>query len=123
MESNARAQARGAGWLAAAGIAAAVLSSACCVVPLGLFALGISGAWIGNLTALEPYKPWFLAFAVAAIAGGFLAQRRRRAAACASEGYCGTPLARRVTTGVLLLAVVIVIVAAAWPLLVPVLLG
>ncbi len=122
MELNGRPQSRGAGWLAAAGIVGAVLSSACCVVPLGLFALGISGAWIGNLTALEPYKPWFLAFAVAAIAGGCLAQRRR-AAACATDGYCGSALARRVTTGALLLAVVIVIVAAAWPLLVPVLLG
>ena len=25
-----------------------------------LLALGISGAWIGNLTALEPYRPIFI---------------------------------------------------------------
>ncbi|WP_419523761.1 mercuric transporter MerT family protein [Lentibacter algarum] len=24
-----------------------------------LFSLGVSGAWIGNLVALEPYKPIF----------------------------------------------------------------
>ena len=40
--------------LAAGGIAA-LLASACCLGPLVLITLGISGAWIGNLVALEPY--------------------------------------------------------------------
>jgi mercuric ion transport protein len=43
-----------------AGVLAAVGASLCCVGPLVLLALGISGAWIGNLTALEPYRPPFL---------------------------------------------------------------
>ena len=30
----------------------------CCVVPLALFALGVSGAWIANLTQLAPYQPY-----------------------------------------------------------------
>lgn len=34
---------------------AAVGASACCAGPLILLSLGIGGAWIGNLTALEPY--------------------------------------------------------------------
>ncbi|EMR15037.1 mercuric transport protein, partial [Klebsiella quasipneumoniae] len=29
----------------------------CCLGPLVLIALGFSGAWIGNLTVLEPYRP------------------------------------------------------------------
>jgi mercuric ion transport protein len=41
------------------GILAAIGASICCVGPLVLLALGISGAWIGNLTALEPYRPVF----------------------------------------------------------------
>jgi mercuric ion transport protein len=44
----------------AAGILAAIGASVCCVAPLVLLALGISGAWIGNLTAFEPYRPLFI---------------------------------------------------------------
>ncbi len=36
---------------------AAILASACCLGPLVLIALGFSGAWIGNLAVLEPYRP------------------------------------------------------------------
>jgi mercuric ion transport protein len=43
-----------------AGVLAAIVASVCCVGPLVLLALGISGAWIGNLTALEPYRPAFV---------------------------------------------------------------
>jgi hypothetical protein len=42
------------GVFAALGLAGAFLASACCILPLALVTLGISGAWIGNLTALEP---------------------------------------------------------------------
>ena len=34
---------------------AAILASTCCLGPLVLVALGFSGAWIGNLTVLEPF--------------------------------------------------------------------
>src|SRR6266545_6532092 len=44
----------------AAGVLAAIGASLCCVVPLVLLALGIGSAWIGNLTALEPYRPIFI---------------------------------------------------------------
>lgn len=39
---------------------AAVVGSLCCVAPLVLLTLGISGAWISQLTALEPYRPIFI---------------------------------------------------------------
>ena len=42
-----------------------MLASACCIVPLVLVMLGISGAWIANLTALEPYKPYVAAVTLA----------------------------------------------------------
>ena len=29
-------------------------ASSCCTLPLVLFGLGVSGAWIGNLTQLAP---------------------------------------------------------------------
>lgn len=43
-----------------AGVLAGVGASACCVGPLLLLALGVGGAWIGNLTALEPLRPVFI---------------------------------------------------------------
>jgi mercuric ion transport protein len=43
-----------------AGAGVAVIGSLCCVGPLVLLALGVSGAWIGQLTALEPYRPVFI---------------------------------------------------------------
>lgn len=48
----------------AAGVLAAIGASVCCVGPLVLLTLGIGGAWIANLTALEPLRPWFIAATV-----------------------------------------------------------
>jgi hypothetical protein len=48
-------------FVAAGGVLGALAASSCCILPLVLFSLGISGAWIGNLTALAPYKPYFAA--------------------------------------------------------------
>ncbi|MBI3530529.1 MAG: mercury transporter MerT [Betaproteobacteria bacterium] len=43
-----------------AGILAAIGASVCCVGPLVLLTLGISGTWVGSLTAMEPYRPVFI---------------------------------------------------------------
>lgn len=56
-----------------AGGLAAILASTCCLGPLVLITLGFSGAWIGNLTALEPYRPIFIGVALVAL---FFAWRR-----------------------------------------------
>jgi mercuric ion transport protein len=44
-----------------ASVLAAVGASMCCVGPLVLLMLGIGGAWIAKLTALEPLRPWLIA--------------------------------------------------------------
>ena len=51
--------------LSVGGIVAALGAATCCVVPFVLFFAGISGAWIGNLTAFEPYQPVFVTIALA----------------------------------------------------------
>src|ERR1700722_8183168 len=43
-----------------AGMLSALGASACCVGPLVLLALGVSGAWISSLTSLGPYRPIFI---------------------------------------------------------------
>jgi mercuric ion transport protein len=72
------------------GILAAFLSTVCCIVPLLLLTLGISGAWISNLTALEPYKPFFIIFSClllwVAYQNIFLAE-----AICEKDKPCATP--------------------------------
>jgi len=54
-----------------AGILAALGASACCVGPLVLLALGISGAWIGSLTTLEPYRAVFIGLTLLFLAAAF----------------------------------------------------
>ncbi len=54
-----------------AGLLAAIGASVCCVGPLVLLALGISGAWIGSLSALEPVRPIFVAATLLFLALGF----------------------------------------------------
>ena len=53
----------GRGFLVA-GILSAIAASICCVGPFVLLALGVSGAWIASLTALEPYRPAFIGLTV-----------------------------------------------------------
>ncbi|WP_156782045.1 mercuric transporter MerT family protein [Acidihalobacter aeolianus] len=52
---------QGVRWSLGDAILAGIGASACCFGPLILLAVGVSGAWIGNLTVLEPYRPIFIA--------------------------------------------------------------
>lgn len=112
-EDNAAPQS-GNGLLAAGGIIAALGASTCCVLPLVLFTLGVSGAWIGNLTALAPYQPFFVAAAVGFIGLGFLRVYRRPKVACA-DGYCARPASSRVARIAVFTAAALVCVAVAFP--------
>ena len=64
--------------LTAGGILAGLGVASCCVLPFLLFAAGISGAWIANLTALEPYRLYFAGIAIGCIALGFTASTAGR---------------------------------------------
>jgi mercuric ion transport protein len=44
------------------GVLSAIGASICCVGPLLLLLLGVSGSWIANLTTFEPYRPIFFLF-------------------------------------------------------------
>jgi mercuric ion transport protein len=98
---------RGQKLVAACGVLAAVAASSCCLMPLGFFALGVSGAWIGNLTRLAPYQPHFLS-ATAACLGAGLWLRYRARKACAEGEACARPLPNRfVTIGFTLAAMLV----------------
>lgn len=103
-------------WLAVAAAAVgAIAAASCCVLPLALFALGISGAWIGNLTALAPYQPIFVAFAAAALIYGFVRAYRSPKVDCAEGGYCSQASSTRLLKFTLWVATLLVIAAVVFP--------
>ncbi len=96
----------------------AVLASSCCLGPLVLVSLGVSGAWIGNLTALEQYRPLFLGAAAIAL---FFAWRRiyRPVLACAPGEVCPVPQVMTAYKVIFWLVAVLVLLALAFPHVVP----
>lgn len=115
-----RSEAEGDGQRIAAvgGILAALGASSCCILPLALFSLGVSGAWIGNLTALARYQPVFIAAAVACLGFGFW-RAYRRPAACADAGACARPGPGRLARIGLWIAAALVLAAVTFPYTAP----
>jgi mercuric ion transport protein len=73
-----------------------VLASTCCVLPLVLVLVGVTGAWMASLAALKPVTPLFAAVALGAIGwAGYLLLRP--ATVCAGDP-CATarPRTRRI---------------------------
>ena len=106
-------------FLAAGGVTGALAASSCCIVPLVLFGLGVSGAWIANLTRLAPYQPYFIAATIACLAGGYGLRYRSRKTACTDGQVCARPLSNRIVTSGLILATILVIGALALDVLAP----
>jgi mercuric ion transport protein len=109
-------------FVAAGGILGAIAASSCCIAPLVLFSLGISGAWIGNLTALAPYQPYFIAATLACLGYGYWLVYRRIKAACAEDAACARPLPNRFVMFGLILATLLVAGTLAFDLLAPMIL-
>lgn len=105
------------GTLVAGGLAA-ILASTCCLGPLVLVALGFSGAWIGNLTVLEPYRPIFIGAALVAL---FFAWRRifRPAPVCPPGEVCAIPQVRTAYKIIFWVVAALVLVALAFPYVLP----
>ena len=99
--------------LVGAGIAT-LGASVCGVVPLVLVLMGISGAWISTLTALDPLRPWFSAVAVLSLAGAFW-MVYRPAALCAVDGSCIEPAILRRRRRWLWLATAIMVLLLLFP--------
>ena len=107
----------GRGALVTGGLAA-ILASTCCLGPLVLIALGFSGAWIGNLRVLEPYRPIFIGAALVAM---FFAYRRvyRPATACKPGEVCAIPQVRTSYKTLFWVVVALVLIALVFPYIAP----
>jgi mercuric ion transport protein len=99
-------------------VLAAIAASSCCVIPLVLFTLGVSGAWISHLTALAPYQPLFVALTLAFLAWGFWMVYRRPKIVC-TEDYCARPISERIAKTGLWVATVLIAIALAFPYVTP----
>lgn len=108
--------------VAAGGILSAIAASSCCILPLVLFSLGISGAWISNLTALAPYKPYFVAGTFALLGYGYYLAYVKPKQACA-DGSCVRSLPSRLVKSSLWIPTLLVTAALAFDSIAPRLLG
>lgn len=105
------------GVLAVGGLAA-ILASTCCLGPLVLVAVGLGGAWIGNLTKLEPYRPLFIAVALVAL---FFAWRRiyRPAEKCLPGEVCALPQSKHLNKVLFWVVAGLVLIALSFPYVAP----
>ena len=101
-----------------AGVLAAAGATACCFAPLLLVTLGLGGAWVSSLRALEPYQPIFALLALGFIGFAFyrLYIRTRR---CAPEAGCAAPAVLRHQRIIFWLVVLVVAAMFAVPLYAP----
>tara|TARA_R110000851_G_scaffold76510_1_gene168394 strand:- start:3612 stop:3989 length:378 start_codon:yes stop_codon:yes gene_type:complete len=97
--------------LATGSVLGAILASSCCIVPFALISLGVSGAWIGQLSALEPFKPYFIGVTMFLLALGFWHVYFKKPKPCEDGSYCARPESSRLTQLALWIATALVILA------------
>lgn len=104
-----------------AGLLAGLTASACCAGPLVLLMLGVSGSWIGNLSALEPYRPFFILVAVVFLG---LAYRKIFMApkACSTDAVCATQDGKRSQQIIFWITAIVIVLSISFPWYGPVLL-
>ena len=111
------------GWTATgAGVLGALAMTSCCILPLVLVSLGVTGVFIGQLTALYAYKWVTFSLATLALAYGFWKAYRPVPKDACTDGTCARPVDRGLMRGVLWGALIVVLLALAFPIVSPFLL-
>ena len=106
---------------ASGSVLGALAMSSCCILPLILFSLGITGAWIGGLTSMYPYKWIFFAATSGFLGGGFyFVYRKPSATDCDTGSYCATPVSNRINKVVLWGSTALVLAAASFSYVSPI---
>ncbi len=97
--------------IAAGGFIGAILASTCCIAPLLLLTLGVTGAWMGNLTALARYQWYFIAATLGFLGAGFWYVYWKPKQACEDGSYCASAASDRVIKVALWFATALVALA------------
>jgi len=105
--------------MAAGGLVGALAASSCCILPLVLFSLGVSGAWIGNFTRLAPYQPYFIAVTIGCLGYGYWLVYRSTKIPCADGDVCARPLPNRLVKTGLIVASLLAVAALGFDFLAP----
>ena len=99
--------------MAAAGsVVSGIVASACCIGPVALGPMGISGAAFAH--RFEPFRPYLLVLTYTLLGAAFFLTYRPRAA-CGPGEACGMPRASRVGKAALWMAAILVVLATAFP--------
>jgi mercuric ion transport protein len=103
------------------GAVAAIVASVCCLGPLALVTVGLGGAWLSNLTALEAYRPVFIVLALGfmglAYRHIFMAPAAQQA--CEPGTPCAAPATNRRYKGLFWVVSAMVLVALTFPYFLP----
>ena len=111
--------------IATSGLLGALAASTCCVLPVILFALGISGAWISNLISLARYKPFFIVLSLVFIGTGFwiVYFKPQISIPKVQPTSCYRPFSEKTIKIMLWFSVIIILIVFLIPYIAPFLLG
>jgi len=103
-------------WTAISGaIAGGLAASACCVLPLIFLWVGISGAWIANLTALAEYHLWIVCCALLMLGISYYLIFKNTDKECADDKMCAKPLPQKFVKIAFWGAAMLIALAAVFP--------
>ena len=110
-------------WLAAGGLLGAIAASSCCILPLLFVSVGLTGTWIGGLSALTPYKPLVVIATLGVLGYGYYLAYWKTEQACAPDQACARPVSTRIVKLLLWVATIVVLLAASFDYIAPLLLN
>ena len=97
------------------GILASTAATLCCVMPFVLLMLGISGAWISYLVALEPYQPIFVAVALVALFFAYKGIFINNNLCTENDKFCAKPSVNRIYKTAFYVVAIMVILSIVAP--------
>lgn len=80
-------------WFGVGAILAAIGASACCVGPFLFLSLGMGGAWLSSLTAMEPIRPIFIILTLVFMVLGY--RKLYQTPSCCEEAASCVSVAQR----------------------------
>lgn len=110
-------------WLAAGGVLGAIAASSCCILPLLFVSVGLTGTWIGGLSALAPYKPLVVTATLGVLGYGYYLVYWKTEEACAPDQACARRVSNRIVKLLIWVATMVVLLAASFDYIAPLLLN
>jgi len=101
------------------GVLAAIAASLCCIGPLVLVMLGMGGAWVSSLSAMEPFRPYLLGIAIIFLFFAWKKIYRTEAEVCTPGSLCAKPHTNTVYKLMFWIMAALIVIALASPYIAP----